>query len=135
MDVPEGILELRRRDVAASLAGDAAALRALWTEDPVVLAPGVRPVRGSGLEGAFRSMAEELARVEVLGYEQTFEETLVLGDLAVEWGTVRGRERDRRTGAVRSEAYKLMRILRRMPDGSWRVHRSIWNDAPAEEEP
>ena len=27
-------------------------------------------------------------------------------------------------------AYNIMRILKRQPDGEWKVYRSIWNEAP-----
>lgn len=36
--------------------------------------------------------------VEVLEYEEHFEETLLLGDHAVEWGVISGSERSRATG-------------------------------------
>jgi len=26
--------------------------------------------------------------------------------------------------------FKVMRVLRREPDGNWKVHRTMWNDAP-----
>jgi len=125
-----GIEALRGRDIEASLRLDGEALAALWTEDAVALAPGRPPTRGRA------AMRERLAGVsaaqealEVLEYREEFEETLVFGDMAVEWGAISGSERDRKTGAVTASRFHVMRILRRQPDGSWRVHRSIF--APA----
>ncbi len=46
-------------------------------------------------------------------------------DYAFEWGTLSGRTK-LSDGTVRDEHYKLLRILRRDPDG-WKVHRAIWN--------
>jgi uncharacterized protein (TIGR02246 family) len=125
-----GIEALRRRDIEASLRLDGEALASLWTEDGVALAPGKPPTRGRA------AMHERLAAVtatrkvrEVLEYREEFEETLVFGDTAVEWGCISGSERDRKTGAVTASRFHVMRILRRQPDGSWRVHRSIFASA------
>ena len=71
-------------------------------------------------------MATVARGIEVLEYREVFEETLVFGDTAVEWGHIEGSERDRATGEVTTSRFHLMRILRRMEDGTWRVHRSIF---------
>ncbi len=127
-DAIAGIEELRRKDIEASLRYDAAALAALSTEDVVMLAAGAPPVRGrdavrAGLERS-KSTADE-----VLEYREDFEETLVFGEYAVEWGWISGTERPRGGGDPRHSRYHVMRILRRQPDGSWRVHRSIFCEA------
>jgi hypothetical protein len=64
-----------------------------------------------------------------LSYHETFEETLVFGDLPVERGRIEGSERDHLTGQVTESRFHVMRILKRVEDGTWRVHRSIF--APA----
>lgn len=127
-DAIAGIEALRRRDVEASLRYDPAALAALSTEDVVMLAPGAAPVRGrdavrAGLERS------KLSADEVLEYREDFEETLVFGEYAVEWGWISGTERPRGGGEPRHSRYHVMRILTRQPDGSWRVHRSIFCEA------
>jgi len=67
--------------------------------------------------------------LEVLEYVERFEETLLLGDHAVEWGIISGSERSRATGQVTRSAYQVMRVLRRTPEG-WRVARSMFHPAP-----
>lgn len=42
-----------------------------------------------------------------------------------------GAERQHGKETTDLAAYKVMRILKRQADGSWKVHRVIWNDAPA----
>jgi uncharacterized protein (TIGR02246 family) len=123
------IEELRRADVAASLRWDAAALSALLTEDVVLLPPGGEPVRGRAAARAGLEAAGATAP-EVLEYREEFEETLVLGDHAVEWGWISGAERPREGGEIRRSRHHVMRILRREPDGAWKVARSIFCDAP-----
>lgn len=93
-----------------------------------MLPPGGAPVRGrdavrTGLE---RSKA---TADEVLEYREDFEETLVLGEYAIEWGWISGAERTREGGEVRRSRYHVMRLLKREADGSWRVHRSIFCEA------
>jgi len=70
--------------------------------------------------------------VEVLEYVLDFEEVKFLGDYAFEWGTIRGATRPKSSGEIEYSTYKVMRILKKQPDGEWKVHRSIWNENPAE---
>lgn len=125
-----GIEALRRRDEAASKAYDVAALAALWTPDAVALPPGGPVKRGPELRAQLATMAAAARSTEVLEYREVFEETLLFGDFAVEWGHIEGSERDRSTGQVTASRCHLMRILKRVEDGTWRVHRSIFAPAP-----
>lgn len=130
------IRQLHERDMAASQAGDFRALRALMSDDAVVMPPGGRTVRGrEALDASFARIEGGMGGVEVLEYVLDFEEVKVLGDYAFEWGTIRGASRERGVGRVERSSYKVMRILQRQPDGGWKVHRTIWNENPAEGEP
>ncbi|MGE5048168.1 MAG: YybH family protein [Deltaproteobacteria bacterium] len=124
----EAIEELRRRDVAASKAQDAEQLAALWTEDCIALPPGLPPARGKAvIRAQLARMLEYQRDVEVVEYEEVFEELEILGDTAIEWGWIRGAERPRAGGEVRRSQVKVMRVLKRQPDGTWLVHRSMFN--------
>jgi uncharacterized protein (TIGR02246 family) len=126
-----GIEALRQRDIAASKAFDVEGLLANWTEDCVGLLPGMEPVRGrEGMRALLLQAAPQARTQEILEYGESFEETQVFGDTALEWGYVWGSERPRAGGEVQRTRYKVMRVLQRQPDGSWRFHRSIFNDAP-----
>ena len=124
-----GIEALRRRDEAASKAYDVKALAELWTADAVALPPGGPVKRGPELRRGLEKMADAARGTEVLEYREVFEETLVFGDTAVEWGHIEGSERERSSGNVTHSRFHVMRILKRIEDGTWRVHRSIF--APA----
>jgi ketosteroid isomerase-like protein len=124
-----GIEALRRRDEAASKAYDVKALAALWTDDAVAMPPGGAVTRAPEMRAQLAAMAEAARNTEVLEYREVFEETLVFGDLAVEWGHIEGSERDRKNGQVTRSRFHLMRILQRGADGEWRVHRSIFSPA------
>jgi uncharacterized protein (TIGR02246 family) len=126
------IQRLRDADVAASKAYDAEGLAALFTDDAVALGPGQPPVRGiAAIRAGLRRMVASLD-IEVLDYKEAFEETLLFGDTAVEWGRIEGTERPRGGVEVSTSRVHVMRILRRQPDGNWRIHRTIYAPAAAE---
>lgn len=124
---------LNQHDIDAALAGDIEAVFSQWTEDFVVLSAVGPIIRG---RAANMALAEEgrdrLHAVEPLSYVVDFEEINVVGDFAFEWGTFKGTMRPRGGGDVTSFSGKLMRILHRQPDGSWKMHRTMaTNDPPA----
>jgi len=123
---------LHARDMAASPAGDIDALMALWSADPVALPPD-----GPILEGreAIRGMLEAGRRRadspwETKEYTQHFTEVKVLGDYGWDLGTVTSRLVNRNDGRELVVNGKLLRILKREPDGRWTVYRSMWNQEP-----
>ncbi len=123
---------LNQHDVTAVLAGDTRAIASQWTDDFVVLSSG--PIlRG---RDAHATMAEQGAKqtnaFESVDYTVAFEEITVLGDYAYEWGTYRGSMRPRAGGEAMSYSGKLLRILRRETDGTWKMHRTMMtSDSPS----
>ena len=90
----------------------------LITEGSVVRG---RSANAALMDGA-RARADRLEPVEhVLG----FEETIVAGDYVFQWGTFRSSTRARESGQVFSGSGKLLRILQRQADGSWKMHRMM----------
>lgn len=126
----EAIEQLHQRDIAATKAYDVETLASLMSDDIVALPPGGKPTRGKetarkGLESGRAQMQE----IEVIDYQQNWEEVHVAGDLAFEWGTFLSVFRPK-GGEVVTERHNVLRVLKRAADGSWRVHRTIWNHAP-----
>jgi uncharacterized protein (TIGR02246 family) len=116
----EGINE---RDVEAALAGDTARMMSQWTDDFVLLQPAGPILRGrSAIAKAFRGAETS---VEILEYRLDIEEVKVVGDHAFQWGTYRYALRPRTGGDAVRTSGKIMRILQRQPDGSWKIHRTI----------
>ncbi len=132
------IRELHDADVAGVLAGDMDALLALWSDDPMALPPEGEILVGreaiAAMLGAFEGTADR--PWETVEYSQDFNEVMVNGDYAWDLGTVRTRMVHKATGRELTLDGKLLRILKRQPDGTWRVHRSAWNSrAPVISEP
>ena len=119
---------INQRDVQFALANDAAMMMSQWTDDFVLLPPAGPIMRGrSVIAEAFRGVESP----EIVEYVLDIQEVEVLGDHAVQWGTYRYGVRPRAGGEVVHTGGKLMRILQRQPDGSWKMHRGISTvDAP-----
>lgn len=127
----EKISQLHDRDAEASRNGDFETLRALMSEDAVLMPPNEDWIRGTGpLDEHYARMAEVMREAEVTEYTLDFEEVVVFGDYAFEWGTIRGAMRPRGSESSTpsdSSSYKVLRVLKKAPDGEWRVHRAMWN--------
>jgi uncharacterized protein (TIGR02246 family) len=125
------IQRMRDKDIAASKAGDFITLMSLFTEDAVAMPPGGHAVRGQlEREAQIQKSAAVMSQWQVLEYDEVFEETLIMGDVAVESGEIRGTMRPKYGGPAESSSYKVMRVLKRQPDGEWKIYRTIWNENP-----
>jgi ketosteroid isomerase-like protein len=124
---------LNQHDIDAVMASDTAAIISQWTDDFVVLPPAGPIVRGRRANAeAVERVQEQMRAIEPVEYVVEFEEIKVLGEYAFEWGTYRGSARPRSGGETVTYSGKLMRILQRQPDGSWKMHRTmVTNDPPA----
>jgi ketosteroid isomerase-like protein len=127
-DDREAIESLHLRDEIASRAQDFATLRSLMSSDPAVLAPGAAARRGATVLESMQSSRPGTQTIE--SYHFDWAEVHVLGDYAFEWGVIEGGSRPSPGVEVIALRYNVMRILKK-EDGVWRVHRTIWNNAPA----
>jgi ketosteroid isomerase-like protein len=62
---------------------------------------------------------------EMLDYVLDIQEVKILGDYAYQWGTYHYSTRPRAGGETVRNSGKLMRILQRQKDGSWKMYRGI----------
>jgi uncharacterized protein (TIGR02246 family) len=119
------IKALNQHDVRAVLASDFDAIVSQWTDDFVVIPPAGPIVRGRAANAApIESAKKQGVTFEHAEYSVDFEEIVVAGDYAFEWGTFKGAMRPPGGSAVEYGG-KLMRILQRQRDGSWKMHRTI----------
>lgn len=119
---------VNQRDVQFALANDATMMMSQWTDDFVLL-PAAGPIMRarSAIADAFRGVQSP----EILDYVLEIQEVKVLGDHAFQWGTYEYSVRSRAGGESVRTAGKLMRILQRQSDGSWKMHRGISTVDPA----
>jgi len=59
----------------------------------------------------------------------------ILGDYAYQYGTIQTRIGPMNPGPEVDTTYNVMRILKRQPDGAWKVYRAIWNNASSPKAP
>jgi uncharacterized protein (TIGR02246 family) len=125
--IPAGIEKLHKDDITATIARDADALTALWDDDGVLLQPGTPPIVG---KEAFRDfMKQALAKspdVKVVKYVPDIRDIQVAGDVAYEWGYFEAAQRSSEQQAPQSLRAKLLRVMKRQPDGSWKFTRVMW---------
>ncbi len=131
----KAIEELHRRDVAANKAYDVDALASLWTDDVVTMPPAMAPIVGKKANrDLLEAAAKQAKQLDILEYDQKWQEIEILGDYAYEWGIFRStvKLKTGQSEPMKSE-FRVMRILKRQTDGGWKVYRSIWNSAPPPE--
>lgn len=123
------IEELHKRDVAASKARDLATLVSLWTDDGIALPPDEDPVIGKeAIQLWLERNLEQERDYQITEYVHRFEEIEIFGEWAFEWGTFSGAVKPVAGGSPMRMTGKLLRILKRQPNGMWKVARSIWNN-------
>ena len=110
---------------ASSLeAGDLSAWLSLWTENGVQMPPNEPPVIGKDQIQKKNKPAFDQFTFEM---EITNEEIRVAGDLAFSRGTYTATFSPKNGDQPVLIDGKFMTILERQPDGSWKIHRDIFN--------
>ena len=125
-----GIEKLHQQDIAATLSRDPVALTDLWTDDAVRMGPGQPAQVG---KQAIRESNERWAArpgVKVLSYgPETKDLTILEGGWATEWRYFTGSYVEP-SGEVKQMRGNVLTVLKKLPDGRWRVFRGM--GVPAE---
>ena len=136
----EAIEQLHQDDIAGSLAFDIDKLTGTWDDEVVSMPPNSKPIVGKEANHAYlESQRKAMANVEILSYEESWDEVRVMGDYAYEYGNIRSRIRPANAKDETPLDYNVMRVLKKQPSGAWKVYRTIWNErkspAAAKEKP
>lgn len=112
---------------AAFEAGKPEALAMMYTEDAIVFPPAAEMVKGREAIAALwkETMGSGVKKVDLVTLDVG-----VSGDLAHETGTVVLSITPEGKGSITVSA-KYLVVWKRQADGSWKIHRDIWNDLPA----
>jgi len=125
--LPAGIEKLHKDDITATIARDAEALTALWDDDGVLLQPGIPPIVG---KPAFHDFIKQaLAKwpsVKIVKYVPDIRDIQVAGEVAYEWGYFEAAQQSSEQQAPESVRAKLLRVVKRQRDGSWKFVRVMW---------
>jgi len=121
------IEKLHSLDIAATLSGDQAALSEGWTDDVVILQQGQAAEVGKQavLTARERSRAANPATRD-LSYVHDITAVTIMDDgWAFEWGYFTGSYVDAAGGDEKQIRGKLLRVLRKQGDGSWKGARAM----------
>lgn len=122
-------IQAREREwSAAFLAGNAAEVAALYTEDAATV-----PANGDwsrGRDGITKTMQAQFDTLVVAAREDITDEVFPAGDFAVEIGHYSYQGTSKTDKAPRSAAGRYMVLWRNDADGAWRLHRDIGSEAP-----
>jgi uncharacterized protein (TIGR02246 family) len=113
---------------AAFLAGNAAGVAALYTEDGAQIQASGDPARGR--DGITKNMQAQFDTVAVTAREDITEEVFPAGDYAVEIGHYSYQGTSKKGNMPVSAAGRYMVLWRKDADGVWRLHRDIGSEAP-----
>jgi ketosteroid isomerase-like protein len=132
---PEGdlraIQDLNERHVQALMSSDMESVMSLWSDDFTILPPAGPIIRGRrSNEEIVRAGIPHMQAFEPVEYVEDLAEIKIGGDYAFEWGTYRGSSRPRGGGDSIRYGGKILRILQRQSDGSWRMYRTMTTTNP-----
>jgi uncharacterized protein (TIGR02246 family) len=125
--VPAGIETLHQDDITATFARDANALTALFDDGAVLLQPGIPPIIGkAAIKDLMQQALAKSPSVKIVKYAPDIRDIQVAGNLAYEWGYFDAVQKGPNQSAPQKVRAKLLRVMKRQPDGSWRFTRVMW---------
>jgi len=119
--------KLHQQDVAATLTGDPKMLSELWTDDAVRLEPGPAEVGKKLITLHDTETMAKHPEVRILTYAPEIQDVKIVNGWAFEWGYFNSSYREARDAPVKSFRGKLLRVLQKQRDGSWKFARVMWN--------
>ena len=121
---------LHRQDVEATLSGKADDFAKLWSPDAVRMEPGGPAEVGKAAIYA-EDKLEEARGVgsQVLSYKPEVKDLQIIDGWAFEWGYFDSLFRESEKSQIVNLRGKMLRVLKRQPDGSWKFARVMWNVA------
>lgn len=126
-DADRAIDAMHQRELEAARSGDTAGLVELWDADGTILPPEGPPVVGiDAIRTSLASSSRQRRFTQIVHYDVDVVDCVVVGTVAYEWGRYEAISRPRNGGSESAVSGKLLRVLRRQDDGTWRIARSIW---------
>lgn len=130
-DAQKSLDAFNQEFVAACQRMDHKADAAFWTEDGVDLLPGLAPMVGKAKISAWLdSLTPQLAGAKMQYCTVDWQDIQIHGDLSYEWGINRQKIEFPPPRKPFEGNGKILLILKRQQDGSWKVALEAWNGNP-----
>jgi uncharacterized protein (TIGR02246 family) len=114
--------------------GDAAAGAAAYIDDAIVMPPNHSPLEGK--QAIEKYLAEIGSRLQASNFQLSILEVDVQGDTTIVRGTYSNSFTIPGTDDPMEDQGKTLNVWKRQADGSWKLHRDIWNsNMPIPESP
>lgn len=124
---------VREREMALLGTGNMDSLLTVYTSDVAFMPPNEPAVRG---QDAVRKWGEAMFGQITLNGRYASSEVSVSGDWAVDRYTGVLTATPKAGGSATEEKIKGVHIMKRQPDGTWRIAQDVWNsDAPLPSSP
>jgi ketosteroid isomerase-like protein len=121
------VFAVTEEEVAAIESGDIDRYLALLSDDAVFMPQNVAAKTGCDLRQWLRDFLDQ---VTIKYLQFTHGETVIRNDLACHAYSCSWTATPKSGGQPALMRFKGMHVLRRMPEGIWRISRSIWNTDP-----
>ena len=105
--------------------GNAAAGAAAYTDDAILMPPNHSPVEGK--QAIEKYLAEIGSQLQASNFQLSILEVDVQGDTTIVRGTYSSSFTVPGTDAPMEDQGKTLNVWKRQADGSWKLHRDIWN--------
>jgi uncharacterized protein (TIGR02246 family) len=105
--------------------GDAAAGAAAYTDDAILMPPNHSPLEGK--QAIEKYLAEIASKLQASNFQLSILEVDVQGDTTIVRGTYSSSFTVPGTDAPMEDRGKTLNVWKRQADGSWKLHRDIWN--------
>jgi ketosteroid isomerase-like protein len=120
------IEKLRSQDIAATLSRDTAALTELWTDDAVRLSQdGPDDIGKEAIRATNERQKAATPELRVLSYVPEYKELTITDGWAFEWRYYTGSYVESPGGEVKHIRGKVLVVLKKLPDGSWKCARAM----------
>jgi len=117
-----GIEQLHRLDVEATLSDKADELAKLWDSEAVRIQPGrAAEVGKPEIYANDKPWESKADRPKTLCYKSEIKDVQIVGDWAFEWGYFSYKD----SSNPKPMRGKVLRVMKRQPDGSWKFARVI----------
>ena len=124
-DVRAAIAAIEKKFMEDVNRGDAAAGAAAYTDDAILMPHNHSPLEGK--QAIEKYLAEIGSQLQASNLQLSISEVDVQGDTTIVRGTYSSSFTVPGTNAPMEDRGKTLNVWKRQADGSWKLHRDIWN--------